>query len=97
MPHSAPDIVRARAGGERTAACRQIEGTLSAAKRTLELMRELLGIHKHEDHLSLIDHVREVGIRMISARPQGAPLPLYTCYTVQHAASAGAVHGSLGL
>eukprot|EP00892_Ulva_mutabilis_P009487 jgi/Ulvmu1/6910/UM031_0117.1 len=49
---------------------RQIQNALNLAKRTLELMRELLAIHKHEDPLVLINHVREVGKGMIDARPQ---------------------------
>lgn len=45
---------------------------LTAAKRTLELMRELLAMHKHEDPTYLIAHIKDVGRQMIEARPQGA-------------------------
>ena len=44
---------------------------LTAAKRTLELMRELLAMHKHEDPTYLIAHMKDVGRQMIEARPQG--------------------------
>ena len=55
------------------ATCRQAEHSMAAAKRTLELMRELVGVHRHESHVSLIAHVKEVGVQLIRARPQGAP------------------------
>lgn len=56
---------------------RQITSALTLAKRTLELLRELLAMHRHEDPLILINHVREIGKGMIDARPQGIYLPLF--------------------
>ena len=44
---------------------------LVAAKRTLELMRELMAMHKHDDPTYLIAHIKDVGRQMIEARPQG--------------------------
>ena len=58
-------MLRCVAGG-----CRQVEGALVAAKRTLELMRELVAIHRHDDSAALLQHVRDVGLRMIRAQPQ---------------------------
>lgn len=52
--------------------CRQMSHALTAAKRTLELMRELLAMHKHEDPTYLIAHMKDIGRQMIEARPQGA-------------------------
>jgi hypothetical protein len=45
--------------------------TLTTAKRTLELMRELLAMHRHEDPSILVTQVKDVGQQMIEARPQG--------------------------
>lgn len=48
----------------------QIDGALVSAKRTLELMRELITTQKHGDHWALIDHVKAVGTKMVCAKPR---------------------------
>jgi hypothetical protein len=78
-------------------ACRQVTNTLAAAKRTLELMRELLAIHKHEDCQSLIDHVKEVGMRMIRARPQGAFPPPFCRLSLSRRLHAALRKGDAGV
>lgn len=49
---------------------RQFQGSLAAAKRTVEFLRTLVS-HKQPDVQALMDEVREVGVKLQMAMPTG--------------------------
>lgn len=51
---------------------RQIEGSMPCAKRTAEIMREIVTRQRHTDADALIDDVRAVGHKLQAAKPVGA-------------------------
>lgn len=50
---------------------RRIEGSLDAAKRTAELLRQLVTSQRLTDPQSLLEEVKSVGVRIQSAKPIG--------------------------
>lgn len=51
--------------------CRQIEGSLPCAKKTLDILRLIVTNKKHTTAAALIDEMRTVGYKMQTARPVG--------------------------
>ncbi|KAG1654754.1 hypothetical protein FOA52_003668 [Chlamydomonas sp. UWO 241] len=48
---------------------RQVEGAMDCARRTAEVLRQLLTTQKHPDAASLIDDLRAVGLKMQRSNP----------------------------
>ena len=50
---------------------RRVDGSLSAAKGTAELLRQLVTLFKGGDPRGLLEEVRNVGVKLQSSRPAG--------------------------
>lgn len=50
--------------------CRHFQGSLAAAKRTVEFLRTLIS-QKQPDAQVLIEEVRDIGVKMQMAMPTG--------------------------
>lgn len=59
--------------------CRQIEGSLPCAKKTLDILRLIVTNKKHSTAAALIDEIRNTGYRMQTARPVGKITPTQIC------------------
>lgn len=50
---------------------RRVEGSLEAAKRTAELLRQLVTSHRLTDPQHLLEEVKRVGVHIQTAKPIG--------------------------